>query len=293
MGSIANAPSPAPPPAPTMPMTFVNSGYFMPNTGANYDNIPPVPVVIAEDRMKTKICRMDLCNNAAARRTPYCKAHTGARKCEYPNCAKCAQGRTRFCIAHGGGRRCTFPGCNKGARDRFFCAGHGGGKRCEVVGCKRSAVGGCVRCTGHGGGKRCQAEGCTKSAQSCTPYCVKHGGGKKCVVPNCTKVARGRTIMCMSHNGTRMKIERGEKITGAQAQVSKQIREILKSQPVIKPLRIAVPSKPAPSAPAMTMLPIVTMQGMHVPGMPPPPMQNIKTMPPSRTNPHNMQGDKF
>lgn len=52
---------------------------------------------------KEKICRMNDCLNPAAKRTPYCTKHTGARKCEFKGgCTKCAQGRTRFCISHGG-----------------------------------------------------------------------------------------------------------------------------------------------------------------------------------------------
>ena len=182
-------------------------------------------VMTAADGTKFKVCRMYSCSDPAAKRTPYCKLHTGIRRCEFPSCAKCAQGRTRFCIGHGGGRRCTFPGCTKGARDKHFCAGHGGGRRCEVVGCSRSAVGGCTRCTGHGGGRRCQVEGCAKSAQSCTPYCVKHGGGKKCVITACSKVARGKTSMCMSHNGLKVRIERGQQMEYSDAVL--QIRKIL------------------------------------------------------------------
>mmetsp|Transcript_26341 Transcript_26341/g.52542 ORF Transcript_26341/g.52542 Transcript_26341/m.52542 type:complete len:563 (+) Transcript_26341:323-2011(+) len=162
------------------------------------------------DNPKLKICRMERCMAFAAKRTPYCPAHAGPRRCETPGCNKCAQGRTRYCIGHGGGRRCTAPGCTKGARDKFFCAGHGGGKRCEVKGCSKSAVGGCSKCTSHGGGRRCQSEGCSKSAQSCTPFCVRHGGGKKCIMPDCEKVARGRTSMCMSHNVLRAKVEAGK-----------------------------------------------------------------------------------
>ena len=58
----------------------------------------------------------------AAKRTPYCVAHSGDRKCEYPKCGKYAQGRTRYCIGHGGGRRCTVQGCTKGARDKVKCS---------------------------------------------------------------------------------------------------------------------------------------------------------------------------
>ena len=47
---------------------------------------------------KRKLCRMDDCNEEAARRTPYCKDHCGQRKCEFTGCKKFAQGRTRFCI---------------------------------------------------------------------------------------------------------------------------------------------------------------------------------------------------
>ena len=152
-----------------------------------------------------KICRMDTCNKFAVKRSPYCDAHRGVRKCEYiDGCAKVAQGRTRFCIAHGGGRRCTHPsGCNRAARDKLFCAAHGGGKRCTVKGCHRLALVTSksvdIKCTAHGGGKRCLQDGCAKSAQSGTNFCVKHGGGKRCRIQGCQKVARGKTMYCMSH----------------------------------------------------------------------------------------------
>lgn len=148
---------------------------------------------------KRKLCRMDDCNEEAARRTPYCKNHCGQRKCEFQGCKKCAQGRTRFCISHGGGRRCKFQGCTKGARDKQFCASHGGGRRCNVELCTKLAVGRGSTCTAHGGGRRCQDEGCTKSAQSSSDYCVRHGGGRKCRAAKCSKVARGKLGLCMSH----------------------------------------------------------------------------------------------
>ena len=154
---------------------------------------------IQRNGKKIKICRMDGCSIAAAKRTPYCEKHCGPRRCEHMGCGKGAQGRTRFCIAHGGGRRCIHPFCSKGARDSKFCAAHGGGKRCSIADCTKSAVGGSSKCTAHGGGKRCQHKGCTKSAQSATDYCVKHGGGRKCTVDGCSKVARGRTQKCMVH----------------------------------------------------------------------------------------------
>lgn len=119
---------------------------------------------------KRKICRMDDCNEEAARRTPYCKNHCGQRKCEFEGCKKCAQGRTRFCIGHGGGRRCQFEGCTKGARDKQFCASHGGGRRCNIECCTKLAVGKGRTCTAHGGGRRCQHESCSKSAQSSSDY---------------------------------------------------------------------------------------------------------------------------
>jgi hypothetical protein len=149
---------------------------------------------------KRKICRMDQCNEDAAKRTPYCCKHSGQRKCEHAECNKYAQSRTRFCIGHGGGRRCTHPGCNKGARDKFFCASHGGGRRCKVASCQKLAVGAGEKCTAHGGGKRCQHETCTKSAQSSSNFCVRHGGGRKCKMPGCLKVARGKIGLCMSHS---------------------------------------------------------------------------------------------
>lgn len=148
---------------------------------------------------KTKVCRMDGCDDEAARRTPYCKKHCGQRRCEFAGCTKCAQGRTRFCIGHGGGRRCQFDGCTKGARDKKFCASHGGGRRCNVDSCSKLAVGRGTTCTAHGGGRRCQNDSCTKSAQSSSSFCVRHGGGRKCVVTNCSKVARGKKGLCMSH----------------------------------------------------------------------------------------------
>uniref|UniRef100_A0A7S2JR34 WRKY19-like zinc finger domain-containing protein n=1 Tax=Leptocylindrus danicus TaxID=163516 RepID=A0A7S2JR34_9STRA len=159
----------------------------------------PTVATTTKNGKKIKICRMEGCPHAAAKRTPYCSKHSGPRKCEYDGCKKCAQGRTRFCIAHGGGRRCIHPLCTKGARDSKFCAAHGGGKRCTEADCTKSAVGGSNKCTAHGGGKRCQAEGCAKSAQSATSFCVKHGGGRKCCVDSCNKVARGRSQMCMVH----------------------------------------------------------------------------------------------
>lgn len=84
-----------------------------------------------------KVCKTEGCGQPAAKRSPYCPSHTGARHCQYPGCTKCAQGNTKFCIAHGGGRRCTYPGCTKGARDKNFCAAHGGGKRCCIDGCTK------------------------------------------------------------------------------------------------------------------------------------------------------------
>ena len=149
--------------------------------------------------VKVKICRMEGCNDPAAKRTPYCSKHSGPRKCEFQGCKKCAQGRTRFCIAHGGGRRCMHPGCNKGARDKKFCASHGGGRRCNIDNCNKLAVGGGHKCTAHGGGRRCQSDGCNKSAQSSSSFCVRHGGGRKCKFENCKKVARGKSGLCMSH----------------------------------------------------------------------------------------------
>jgi len=149
---------------------------------------------------KVKICRMDSCNEAAARRTPYCSKHSGPRRCEKGGCNKCAQGRTRFCIAHGGGRRCTVEGCTKGARDRFFCAAHGGGRRCTMAKCSKLAVDTQGLCTAHGGGRRCEIEGCPKSAQSNTNLCVRHGGGRKCSIDGCSKVARGKSGCCMLHS---------------------------------------------------------------------------------------------
>lgn len=148
---------------------------------------------------KIKVCRMDGCEDEAARRTPYCKAHCGQRRCEFVGCVKCAQGRTRFCIGHGGGRRCQFEGCTKGARDKKFCASHGGGRRCNVDSCSKLAVGKGKTCTAHGGGRRCESDNCTKSAQSSSSFCVRHGGGRKCTGPNCIKVARGKKGLCMSH----------------------------------------------------------------------------------------------
>jgi len=153
----------------------------------------------ADAKKKRKICRMDDCNDEAARRTPYCKNHCGQRKCEKSGCQKCAQGRTRFCIAHGGGRRCQFEGCAKGARDKHFCASHGGGRRCNVGPCTKLAVGKGFTCTAHGGGRRCLHDTCSKSAQSSSSYCVRHGGGRKCRAVNCSKVARGKIGLCMSH----------------------------------------------------------------------------------------------
>lgn len=161
------------------------------------------------DKVHHKICRMESCELPAARRTPYCKKHSGPRKCEHDGCIKCAQGRTRFCIAHGGGRRCIQPGCNKGARDRKYCASHGGGRRCIVEHCYKLAVGGCKTCTAHGGGKRCKFDGCTKSAQSSSSFCVRHGGGRKCSFPTCNKVARGKSRLCMSHSTQLGKAKQG------------------------------------------------------------------------------------
>mmetsp|Transcript_7918 Transcript_7918/g.11424 ORF Transcript_7918/g.11424 Transcript_7918/m.11424 type:complete len:440 (-) Transcript_7918:136-1455(-) len=149
---------------------------------------------------KVKLCRMESCNKAAARRTPYCSNHSGPRRCEKDGCNKCAQGRTRFCIAHGGGRRCTVEGCTKGARDRYFCAAHGGGRRCTVAKCSKLAVDTQGLCTAHGGGRRCEVAGCPKSAQSNTNLCVRHGGGRKCSIDGCSKVARGKSGCCMLHS---------------------------------------------------------------------------------------------
>ena len=158
------------------------------------------PLPVKEDvGIKVKICRMEGCNDPAAKRTPYCSKHSGPRKCEFQGCKKCAQGRTRFCISHGGGRRCMHPDCNKGARDKKFCASHGGGRRCNIESCNKLAVGGGHKCTAHGGGRRCQSSGCNKSAQSSSSFCVRHGGGRKCKVENCRKVARGKSGLCMSH----------------------------------------------------------------------------------------------
>lgn len=161
-------------------------------------NSPTLPQKSAQKSL-LKVCRMEGCNTEAARRTPYCKNHSGQRRCEAPNCNKCAQGRTRFCIGHGGGRRCQFEGCTKGARDKKFCASHGGGRRCNIENCKKLAVGRGNTCTAHGGGRRCQHEECTKSAQSNSTFCVRHGGGRKCKMPKCNKVARGKQGLCMSH----------------------------------------------------------------------------------------------
>ena len=169
------------------------------------------------DKTQNKICRMESCELPAARRTPYCKKHSGPRKCEHDGCTKCAQGRTRFCIAHGGGRRCIHPGCNKGARDRKYCASHGGGRRCVVEHCYKLAVGGCKTCTAHGGGKRCKFDKCTKSAQSSSSFCVRHGGGRKCSFPTCNKVARGKSRLCMSHSTQLVKAKQG---CGAQNMLS-------------------------------------------------------------------------
>lgn len=160
---------------------------------------PSNEILDSNGKKKRKLCRMDDCNEEAARRTPYCKDHCGQRKCEFTGCKKFAQGRTRFCIGHGGGRRCQFEGCTKGARDKSFCASHGGGKRCNVDGCNKLAVGKGSTCTAHGGGRRCQHESCSKSAQSSSNYCVRHGGGRKCRAANCSKVARGKLGLCMSH----------------------------------------------------------------------------------------------
>lgn len=159
--------------------------------------------------MRTRLCKIQGCNDSVPGRKPYCARHSGNRQCEYKGgCGKCAQGPTRFCISHGGGRRCTFPGCDKGARDKFFCAAHGGGKRCSRSECCKSAVGGSNFCTMHGGGRRCSVENCNKSAQASTNLCVRHGGGKKCTFPGCTKVARGKTTYCAAHGGgVRCKIE--------------------------------------------------------------------------------------
>ncbi len=168
--------------------------------------IPQLKTSTKSVSKKRKTCRMDGCEDEAARRTPYCSKHCGPRKCEHEGCTKCAQGRTRFCIGHGGGRRCQHEGCTKGARDRHFCAFHGGGRRCNVKDCTKLAVGKGFTCTAHGGGRRCQHEKCSKSAQSSSNFCVRHGGGRKCKLPTCSRVARGKLGLCMSHASQQEKL---------------------------------------------------------------------------------------
>jgi len=166
----------------------------------NCESPTSLGIPLKQSTRKRKVCRMDSCDESAAKRTPYCEKHAGPRKCESESCGKYAQGRTRFCISHGGGRRCLHPNCKKGARDKKYCASHGGGRRCRVEICQKLAVGSCDTCTAHGGGKRCQIETCAKSAQSSSSYCVRHGGGRKCVIKGCMKVQRGKTKLCMSHS---------------------------------------------------------------------------------------------
>jgi hypothetical protein len=162
----------------TVPMCSFVSTPAIDQTTVNI--LPKIPVAVSASipcidssekiKKKRKVCRMDDCNEDAARRTPYCKKHCGQRKCEHDGCNKCAQGRTRFCIGHGGGRRCQHEGCTKGARDKHFCASHGGGRRCNVASCSKLAVGKGRTCTAHGGGRRCQHESCSKSAQSSSDF---------------------------------------------------------------------------------------------------------------------------
>lgn len=194
----------APTPPLGFPLLLCQESFFSGHKKPENDQCPT-----SSNTCKRKLCRMDKCQDSAAKRTPYCINHAGPRKCEFEDCTKCAQGRTRFCIAHGGGRRCVFAGCTKGARGKSFCAYHGGGRRCSVAACTKLAVGSSSLCTAHGGGKRCKAANCKKSAQSSFDFCVRHGGGRRCSVDGCSKVARGRTKLCMSHFSTCRKSAEG------------------------------------------------------------------------------------
>ena len=76
--------------------------FAIPNFGQkNIVNILPPQIQASKQNDPfhiVKLCRMEGCQEVAGKRTPYCKKHSGIRRCEHPICKKYAQGKCKIDI---------------------------------------------------------------------------------------------------------------------------------------------------------------------------------------------------